>query len=438
MTMQATITYNGITINLQTGGSQIVDGYYPATIKDTDESVSEQMDLWYYGSNISGYNRSINRALEYARLHNDDDDGVYFNWSIDSSTPTWRTRIINGQVQLDSKLDHRYRRGRALLRLVFLHTPWWEGPEAQTPLTNPNGNNNTTGLRVYNCNDGSGSAPNKRVMYADIAAASVDGDLPGATRLEMTSEYSPDSMYKFWIGQSWHTPASFVPLYEFSGTSNAAASGGAQQQSMVQPGWQVSLGSWTISEATVNAARGQFVKPILRFLDGNTDILLQYSITLLAGSVAIWAGQTVKQDPNASGVLFEFPTFRLPPRPVAIGGLSSLTLTLRAYNPTANNVTVNLDCLYLVPVDGYRKLITSAPVATNQQVVDDGINNVTYVINSISRKIPSARSIGSPITLWPATDQRLYFLLGSNTMNTSPVSASALVKLFYRPRRYNL
>ena len=60
------------------------------------------------------------------------------------------------------------------------------------------------GLTVYNTNNGTGTAPNKRVNYVGIAGANVAGSIPTPPRIEITNTYSSGTtrLSNFWIGRS--------------------------------------------------------------------------------------------------------------------------------------------------------------------------------------------------------------------------------------------
>ncbi len=61
------------------------------------------------------------------------------------------------------------------LRLAIKRRNYWEGALTAIPLTNSNGADVTSGLNIYNCNDGDGVSPNIRENFADIDGADIDG-----------------------------------------------------------------------------------------------------------------------------------------------------------------------------------------------------------------------------------------------------------------------
>lgn len=444
MTMQMTLTYGTTTLNLQSGGYKLIDGFYPATISDGVSSVSERFDVLLRGvPSISEAVRQINRAFEYAREHTYDDDAVYLNWSIDNSA-TWRTRVYDGRVLLSDALDRYYRQGKARIGVALEHAPWWEGPEVQVRLTNPNGTEVTSALRVYSCNDQAGSAPNIRANYCDINGSDIDGDIPGATRLEMTNEYST-GLSRIYIGQSWHTPVNFATTYEAENstagtgiTSNSVlASAGSYKTFTISNNASVVIGQWTLSAATLSAAAGQFVKPILVFFTSSSTSL-RFHFELYAGSSLIWMGPVVMFDPGYMRLIREMPAMRLPPTPLHGGNLAEMTLKLVAENLTGGNVTMSYDYLGLLPVDRYRQLGTPW-AAAGDRVVDDGINGVVYLDNgSGGYRVPAINALYEPIYLMPKLNQRLMFYLHSIYGDSAPIIMSILVKLFYRPRRLSV
>ena len=217
MALQITITYGSTTIDLQAGGYTVLDGFYPQS-PTKDGSLSEKIDLEIIGSSesdLSAKIRALELALEYARTH-EGWQSAWLNFSPSTTLATWRDRIMDGAVLYDARLLKRWREKKAIVSLVIEREGSWNGAEVQIPLSNPNGTADTTGLRVYNCNDGATvDSTYKQNNYVDIAGASVLGDLPGATRLEITNLFAgTGEPMMVWIGHNFTNPSTFVWNFE--------------------------------------------------------------------------------------------------------------------------------------------------------------------------------------------------------------------------------
>jgi len=99
--------------------------------------------------------------------------------------------------------------------------------------------------------------------------------------------------------------------------------------------------------------------------------------------------------------------------------------------------------MQLIPVDGFRYIqgINTAGATTNERIVDDAILRYTYQDDGAGAdKRGFYATYGNPIHLYPAKNQRLYFLMHGNGASTemATVNRKLSVKLYYRPRRLSL
>ena len=105
-----------------------------------------------------------------------------------------RSEILDGVLDTETDYFHRVARNHVPARIWVKRKNYWEGAEAQIPLTNENGTNNVAGLKVYNTNNGTGTAPNKRVNYVGIDGDDIDGSIPTPPRIEITNTYSSGTL----------------------------------------------------------------------------------------------------------------------------------------------------------------------------------------------------------------------------------------------------
>lgn len=324
--------------------------------------------------------------------------------------------------------------GKASFTVTFTRADYWEGAEAQVALTNDNGTANTTGLPIYGINDGDGTAPAKRVNYAEIAAASVLGDLPAPTRLELTNAYNDaDELSSIWIGQNWTDPAGCVWAYEAeAGATGAPAVGNSGGQHVVKSVYnseQVQL-AYTLTAEQLSAFGGQAVHAVLRFgalmLDPS---YLRFRLRLKSGASILWSSPQVMTATDLSKI-HDLYALRMPPWLPSTSG--ALTLELLAYS--ANTRNVYYDTLYLMPADGWRVLKPRPGAAYGEVVVDDAVTDRAYVASSGGAAVCPVLAQGQPIHLAPGKRQRLYLLLHGWTTGGAEVDRLVTAKLYYRPR----
>ena len=102
---------------------------------------------------------AITLALEHARRHKDDALAAWLYFSVDDTDSEGMSKILDGMVMYDSKLDPNWRRNKARVTIVIEHQPFWDSHnEYAVPLTNGNGSRVTSGLTVLN-HDDSGVGP---------------------------------------------------------------------------------------------------------------------------------------------------------------------------------------------------------------------------------------------------------------------------------------
>ena len=104
---------------------------------------------------------------------------------------------------------------------------------------------------------------------------------------------------------------------------------------------------------------------------------------------------------------------------------------------SAGNKTINLDCIMLMPTDGYRKLHSSSGVAQNSVLIDDGVLGNYYQTIS-SEMVKDVTAEGKPIMVYPGIDNRLYFIQHSETASTADRDRLITVAVYYRERRATL
>jgi hypothetical protein len=423
--------------------------YHPMTPGLSDPLVAESVSARVMDGSVANNLDEIRLLqrifLQAAMAQSTRIDKVYLEFVQTSGESTWRSEIMSGFVDiLDTSLGRSsWESNTQLVDIYWNRVPFWEGPETQVPLSNGNGTNNTSGLTVFNHSDEGGSSPNKHENWISIAASDVTGDLPGATRLEITNTYSGRPLDLLWIGQNWTDPDNLGHILEAEdstlGTkiSNASCSGGYYRRAVVNT-YEWNLYQFSLAGDFFNACKGQYYKMLFRFAAG-PPTNMQLRIKLNWGSTTIWQSGLVAPDDQWGTAIRDMFTVRLPPWLPGLTGITPLTMTISGLATTgAGGWNLDLDFIQFTPVDGYRWIDNLAPAPQNSRIIDDGINHFTYIDDGTTNKGPAAETIGNPIMLFPGKKQRLYFLMHADLADTAEIDRTISIKFYYRPRRRTL
>ena len=438
---------DGSQIDLHEDGCVLLDGYFPETTNQ-DEHVTETIEVRINGaySVVQAKLRNINRMLVYASENTIGPFGVWLRFAINDTDDLWRSRVFGGQIDYDAKMAYYLKRSQLKIGLILGRDGFWEGPEAQIPLTNGNGTNNTAGLNVYNCNDGSGTSPNKRNNYVEIAAASVGGDLPAPVRLEMTNQYvSASNMNQVFIGLNVNsTPDLFNHMIEaesasYGGTdtTNSNYSGGKYRTFTWVPSYQELIATWLLDTTFLNRANKRFFKIIAGFTSAITEgIRLQCKIKY-PGGTGLTTVLSSREIVTTTYRHQEIGELQIPPWLLSSGDLYPLDLNLYAKKTGGGSIAI--DYLQITPVDGYRVLTSLGyGAADGVRLVDDGITDQLWTDGwTTPGKTGHYTPVGTHLKLKPNKTQRIYFLV-DGILGDIAIVRYMSVKAFYRPRRMGL
>lgn len=447
------IVYGSTTITLAP-----LSGYQMVTPKDGDTEVTERMPILVSAASVSllqtafqALNLAANQAA--SRRITGRGDRVYLVATPDGYGASYRSEIYSLIVPpSDRTLDYEWVNLKLEIELGIVRAPWWEASsETQISLTNTNGTDNTAGLNVYNCNDGSGSSPNNRVNYVEITAAKVAGDLPAPVRLEMYDfcPNSGDQLTDIWVSHNWRSdPANFVHLYDLSGSVDANMSGGQNQR--ISYSANAAYAYATLAAAQIARMHGRnyrilarlaastympttIFRPGVDFLSTSLSLVSLYGNPVYGSSLTKYSGSSAFPLIDI-GMTRAIPSFEIPGLAFGDGAIGFV-----AENTTAS--TIDVDYIYLLPVDGFRRIEASGGV--NSDYVLNELENTCYRLNASGYYYGSDKMEGTPILLQPNTLQRLYFAwnyipVTPGTYTDAVITDYITVKLYYRPRRRTL
>jgi hypothetical protein len=442
MTQALTIDYGSSNLNLNSGNYTLIDGFFPEAPDMNDKTTTDIFYIYVIGTSSADLNAKITavkQLFEYARTHQRGSVAAWLNWAVNGSQSAWRTRIMDGQVMYDERLAVRWRENKAKIQIVIAHLPWWEGPEVQIPLTNANGTDSVNGLTVDNSYNGT-TMDNTVLIDGD----NVAGELPAATRLEIINTYaSANLLFDLWIGQNFTDPSNVYLTHwneaesATGGTEmvSAAASGGYFKRCTLPQNIETELLTFALSGNLMSACHGRDFKFFVNFfLASPTNA--QFKLRIKYQNVTIWETGRVWLDSTRATIWRDLFTIQLPPWLRNQSALRALDLVLCGYQNIWSTMTVDMDVIQLLPADGWRHIQpVGYGVAQNERVIDDGINGAIYIDNGAGAdKIGILIGHHQPIMLEPGKDQKLYFVMHSNQLDTAELDRSISLKLYYRPR----
>lgn len=433
-------------VDLNGSGVTLLDGYYPEVSIDLTQKIGDSFEVVIAGtsSEINDAVREINRCFQYAEENSVGALGMWLNFAIDGGS-AWRSRVYRGIITYNSKLDFYYRRGKLRATIFIERDPFWEGPETQIPLTNPNGKDNITGLNVYNSNELVGKSPYNKANYVQIAADDIVGDLSAPCRLEMVNNYNDaDRLWDVFISHNVRaTPESFDHWLEGEDaadggtkTSSALASGNYYQAFTSTGDTQSRAGYWTLNSAFLGYAKSRWFKLLARFMSDPDGIRVQTKIMVPSGT-PLTVVESSQEVLLTSSRLQEIGELQIPPWLMNSTALQAVDLCL--YAQKTGGWTINLDYIQLCPVDSYRKLHPIGyGTSYEDRLIDDGINDQIYTDDGSGLdKTGHYIATGNRLLLVPNKVQRIYFVQTGSSGDTD-ISRVLSVKAHYRPRRISL
>lgn len=457
------------TVNLNSGGNYVIE-YVPGvpsmskadieklvagapTIFD-EPMVDDTVKLVITGASVAAIEataESIEKLLTVdapRRWHKQTGNRIFLKYQPNGGSALYRADIEYGKLEVAEKgfLDWQLR-DKAVVYLMSVRRRIWEADtEVQIPLTNANDTDDTDGLPVFNCNDGTGAAPATLNNYAQMAAANIDGVLPVRPRIEITHTFGTQEARRFYIAhKAQGTPASFMHTLEAEdatlGTDVTSAvcatcSGGDTADVANIPAAERTLFTWTLTETQVGYIVNQWIKVIGRFstLPSNATIKarlkLQDSVTTAVLAVTEYVTLSNADYLQVLGTLLFSPLLQGQTTPGAI----KLVLTAKDAATTGD---FSLDFIQLSPVEigsGFRFLkpideaLVGVPVTTG--VISDDLSDGNVYMNN---RQGVYRGFGGPILLFPNTINRLYFLHDAANA-TAAISRSTTLKVYHRPR----
>lgn len=425
----------------------LLNGFKPETPTPDELTVTTQCDVQIRpqsGQTIANLTRQINRFFNWAKDNPRHSQGVYLYYAPDGMTPAWRSRLVDGRILIPSSINRDYKYGKAVVAIIFEHLPFWEGALTDVSLSNLNGTG-IAGVKVLNCNDGTGTAGNYRDNHVAIAAAAIEGDLPSPAILSLTNTGGGETYKNIFLDQFihrnelttvWETKIN-TPAYAYaSQVIDINKCGGFITRYVVANDLETELLLQPITKEFVKATKGSFYRMMLvASIPCPADMKLQASIYFNQSSVPLAIGSPVM----AGGLgIVDLGEFQIPQW--ITDNVVNFPFTLKITGQRTGGFTLYFDFLQFFRSSGFRKLIPIGnALPQNYELIDDGNQEIITVLGGTGTDGGTVHyvSIGKPLMLTPGEDQALLFLNEITTGLAAP-SQKMTVKVKYRPRKETL
>jgi hypothetical protein len=429
------ITDGTTTFSLSTTNSYL-QRYVPVEPQPGETSVSESVELTFYAASASAMQTAIQtlqRLLGGIRRRQEWGVGpvVYLNFQPDGDATTWRSEMTDARLEYGDDTLSVYPQAKMPATLVLQREPFWEGALTQIPLTNGSASNNTSGLTIYNHDDGG----TNHDCYVHIAAGDVGGSLPAPVKLTLTNTTGGTQTYKqiMLACNAFCDPTNFAHVIE--GESKASGGSTGSNADSSNSGYATitvnTTGShqWDLPASFLQDTQGYDFHLLARFRSVNGTVYLRPAIYEASGTYALWQG-----DESQAGVLtdglMDLGVVPLPPGGYATAyAAQRLSIAMRS----ASSVVVETDFLAFFPANTFRKLRLLSSTANNAIITDDQTEGRAYTTVS-SADTPNVAVSGMPLMVWPNTLQRIYALWSLADLS-APIAQTMTVKAWYRPRR---
>ncbi len=429
------------------GTTLLLESFAQETPEVGAESVTNSIELTLVGT-VDATIAKIEKFLQRARARLAGAYGtdiVYLELTIDSAV--WRSPVFDGKLVIpgDTWLKYEKALGTRKATLIVTRAAWWEDSTLRdATLLNENGTT-TAGLNVYNCDDMSGTAPNKR--DSSITLGTVLGDLPAPAHIELLVA-SAAGLNDVMITQKIVPPLSPLgshwDVFEAVGLpftiGSAAASGGFYQQSNAGPGTAVPL----VNSSTVAAGiRGGYCRILARmgFSGAGTVTVTPFSND---ASTLAW-GKKITLQPSAAGMWWwDLGVVQIPLNFIRASGASAGYAYIEFGWSTVlpAGIAMDVDCGIVAALDGWKRVSMPVVLATGETLIIDETYDDIFGVNGAGAIFSYGTALGAPLMLYPGESQQ--FRLAWNTA-TLPYSASGAditayvtAKIKYRPRRRTL
>ena len=354
------------------------------------------------------------------------EDGGYYYYA----------RILNARLE-PKELSLAYYTGGSLgVDLIFTRPNHFDSEEIAVPIDNSSASDVTSGLTLYNHDDGTSGHDN--FFYIDDA--DIVTELPAPLRLELTNNYASGALKDLMIGSFQYNAFNALPALVYEGESGSGGTDQADANSsnayFCRLTWNTvvweDLLYWPLTSANITKFQGRSVMPLMRLANAHSYSDLQLKLKVLAGGITLYEGASITADSSLGYLVF--PALRLPPAPLS-GAISAQAhaLYLSGLKTTAGGYTLDIDYILLLPLDSFSHYQALINLAQNDRLIDDAFEGLVNGVGSgleLSTHIPLQQGH----FIRPGHDAYFY-VFQSDGADDAPIERTLSVKVFYRQRK---
>lgn len=276
------------------------------------------------------------------------------------------------------------------------------------------------------------------VNYVDINGTELLGDLPGRFTMKYTDTAGTNDPGFIHYGSTYINPTAVVPIYEgeASGYSTAKTPSSGQSGNYYQTYSIATASLVDILQYTWGTNR------LVNYDGGYYRLFYHGSATAMrpgyylprykANSVEIWRGN---EKYTASAPIFlDLGTVPIPPWSKDSSSPMELEFFV-AIDDCSSLGTNACDYIALIPAENYRYAKFGTWGGAGYSLVDDGILEQTYFLDTSGNEIGSYGGIGAWPTLMPGRNHRMFFLVMQDNGGTAQQDQTGDVIIQYRARR---
>lgn len=396
-------------------------------------NVTESLDLHISDSTaalVAAKIQSIERLLDLARQGSLGylDDRVYLRIQFDNDSLVWRSQILAAKLELPEGSNQIWRK-YVKATLIITRRYYFEAESMQAvEVTSGTTTTATTGYAtVYNSDDTHATQRN----WWQVAAAQVTGSLPAPAKLYIKNTSGATRAFgTAYLGNYvFNDPASVDPIFRSNDAAGSDTTPGPGETTIYH--WSLASGG-LIDDFAGQQGRFVVVWSDRPAADNLVRAAVQYRFPSPVFDLAL--GEQMLDNPNEFAQ--DLGALPIPPGGYVSGMGDNFYLALKSLPAAGGTDTLGVDWLQIFPtgVGRYRviKGITNFSLSTNEEVIDDGPNNVCYALSG-SDAHPLFRPLHTPLHLWPGRINRMRLIISGGSSFEADNTWG--VKMEYKPRR---